>query len=263
MHSTMRFTDADRDERGFIRVRPLAELLPDSPPSDPSTPSPPEPPATPAAAPDAPRRRWPRLPGTRQQQQWALGGAIGLALAVGLIVAIGVATPVAPPRPVPSPTAAPATPPPSPVPPTPPPAIASYWAPGGDRAPDIAAGTVFTPTARYGDTWVSVELPGGGNVWIGRGDAGQRGPLPDALPDLAAPSPAPPPPQSPPIPAAAPPAPVSIPSGCALPDRPSHTSTRQVLKGSVPIGQVTGVGCSQAEADANAEQLAAAMRGGH
>ena len=261
MHGTMRFGPEDRDERGFVRVRPPAETLPplpEGPPALVESDAPPTP-ATPAA----PRRRG-SLALTRQQQLTALGIAGGLALAIGLIYAIGALAPAAAPsRPAPSPTAAPATPAPSSLPPTTAPPIAAYWGPGGDRAPDIAAGTVFTPTARYGDTWVSVALPGGGNVWIGRGDAISRGALPDALPDLAAPSPAPPRPAAPSLPAAAPSLPAGDLGGCALPDRPSHTSTRQVLKGSVPIGQVTGVGCSQAEADANAEQLAAAMLGGH
>ena len=262
MQHTMRFGPEDRDADGFVRVRPLAaETLPPLPEGAPvAAPAEPETPTT-------PRSRWPRLPGNRQQQLTALGIAGGLALAIGLIYAIGALAPAAAPsRPAPSPTAAPATPAPSSLPPTTAPPIAAYWGPGGDRAPDIAAGTVFTPTARYGDTWVSVALPGGGNVWIGRGDAGARGPLPDALPDLAAPTPAPPRPVSPPAPAAATEIPAdapAAPAGCSLPDRPSHTSTRQVLRGQVPIGQVTGVGCSQAEADANAEQLAAAMLGGH
>ena len=252
MHSTMRFTDADRDERGFIRTRPLAELLPELP--EPAA-QPVEPAEAPAEAPAAPRARWPQLPGTRQQQLTALGIAGGLALALGLIVAIGALAPAGPRIAPPAPPTVPATPPPSPAPPTAIPAIAAFWAPGGDRAPDLAASTPFTPTARYGDTWVSVEVPGGGQVWIGRGDAGARGARLDALPDLSAPSPS--------SPAAAPASPAGAPAGCALPDRPSHTSTRQVLRGAVPIGQVTGVGCSQAEADANAEQLAAAMLGGH
>lgn len=261
MQHTMRFGPDDRDDQGFIRVRTLADLLPETP-AEPAaeTAEPPAEQSTP------PRARW-ALPGSRQQQLSALGIAGGLVLALGLIYAIGALAPAAaPPRPAPSPTAAPATPAPSSLPPTTAPPIAAYWGPGGDRAPDIAAGTVFTPTARYGDTWVSVALPGGGNVWIGRGDAISRGPLPDALPDLAAPTPAPPRPVSPPAPAAATEIPAdapAAPAGCSLPDRPSHTSTRQVLRGQVPIGQVTGVGCSQAEADANAEQLAAAMLGGH
>ena len=260
MHGTMRFGPEDRDERDFVRVHPAAETLPPIPEG---TPAAAKTEATPDADPPAPRSRWPQLPGTRQQQLTALGIAGGLALAIGLIYAIGALAPAGPRIAPPAPPTVPATPPPSPAPPTAIPAIAAFWAPGGDRAPDLAASTPFTPTARYGDTWVSVEVPGGGNVWIGRCDAISRGPLPDALPDLAAPSPAPPRPVAPSVPAAAPSVPVSIPSGCALPDRPSHTSTRQVLKGSVPIGQVTGVGCSQAEADANAAQLAAAMLGGH
>ena len=257
MQHTMRFGPDDRDDQGFIRVRTLADLLPETPAEPAGDPA--EPPAEP---PVAPRARW-ALPGSRQQQLTALGIAGGLILALGLIVAIGALAPAGPRV---APTAAPtvpATPPPSPAVPTAAPAIAAFWAPGGDRAPDLAAGTVFTPTARYGDTWVSVEVPGGGQVWIGRGDAGSRGARLDALPDLAAPTPAPPPPAAPSSPAAAPQAPASAPAACSLPDRPSHTSTRQVLRGSVPIGQVTGVGCSQAEADSNAAQLAAAMLGGH
>ena len=258
MQHTMRFGPDDRDDQGFIRVRTLADLLPETPAESAAEMVDP-----PAEQPAPTRARW-ALPGSRQQQ---LGIAGGLVLALGLIVAIGALAPAAAPsRPAPSPTAAPATPAPSSLPPTTAPPIAAYWGPGGDRAPDIAAGTVFTPTARYGDTWVSVALPGGGNVWIGRGDAISRGALPDALPDLAAPSPAPPRPAAPSLPAAATEIPAdapAAPAGCSLPDRPSHTSTRQVLRGQVPIGQVTGVGCSQAEADANAEQLAAAMLGGH
>ena len=257
MQHTMRFGPDDRDDQGFIRVRTLADLLPETPAEPAGDPA--EPPAEP---PVAPRARW-ALPGSRQQQLTALGIAGGLILALGLIVAIGALAPAGPRV---APTAAPtvpATPPPSPAVPTAAPAIAAFWAPGGDRAPDLAASTPFTPTAIFGSTWVAVTLPGGGNVWIGRGDAGSRGARLDALPDLAAPSPAPPRPAAPSLPAAAPSLPAGDLGGCALPDRPSHTSTRQVLKGSVPIGQVTGVGCSQAEADANAEQLAAAMLGGH
>ena len=259
MHGTMRFGPEDRDERGFVRVRPPAETLPPLPEGPPALVEPDAPPTP--ATPAAPRRRG-SLALTRQQQLTALGIAGGLALAIGLIYAIGALAPAAAPsRPAASPTV-PATPPPSPAVPTAPPAMAAYWGPGGDRAPDIAAGTVFTPTARYGDTWVSVALPGGGNVWIGRGDAISRGSLPDALPDLAAPTPAPPRPVAPSAPVPAPQLPAGPVGGCELPDRPSHTSTRQVLKGNVPIGAVTGVGCSQAEADANAEALAAAMLAG-
>ena len=252
MHGTMRFGPEDRDERGFVRVRPPAETLPPLPEGPPALVEPDAPPAP--ATPAAPRRRG-SLALTRQQQLTALGIAGGLALALGLIVAIGALAPAGPRIAPPAPPTVPATPPPSPAPPTAIPAIAAFWAPGGDRAPDLAASTPFTPTARYGDTWVSVEVPGGGQVWIGRGDAGARGARLDALPDLSAPSPS--------SPAAAPASPAGAPAGCALPDRPSHTSTRQVLRGAVPIGQVTGVGCSQAEADANAAQLAAAMLGGH
>lgn len=194
---------------------------------------------------------------SRQQVQTVAGIGLGLGVAIALIVLIGN---VAPPRPAaPSrtvPTTAPAAPTaPTPAAPAPTVAalpIAAFWAPGGDAAPAIQAGDVFTPTARYGSTWIAVDLPGGGSVWIGRGDAEKRGRLPNALPDLAATAPPPSPPAPVSVPAGPPPAPV-----CG-----DFARTLDVASSAgVPLGVVTGRGCTQADADANADVLAAQMRG--
>lgn len=196
--TTLRFTDADRDERGRIRIQPerqLAELLPPLP----STPSADAPAEAPAAA---PRQRI----GARQLQTIA-GLGVGGAIAIVLAVILGRGE-VSPPRPIPAAApSAPAAPPASPAAPTDVPAapvaertIPAYWAPGRDPAPAIGATTPYTPTGVYGETWVHVRLPGGGEVWIARGDAEARGALPDALPDLSPPTPAPPPPPPPPAP---------------------------------------------------------------
>lgn len=86
------------------------------------------------------------------------------------------------------PTATPALPP-----------IAAFWAPGGQRAPDLAGDVAFTPTGRYGDAWVAVDLPGGGAVWIGATDSRLDRAALLALPDRAPPPTPVPAPYVPPV----------------------------------------------------------------
>lgn len=182
-----------------------AATAPDAPEPEPADPTPapraskPIALAPPSVAPAAQPRPWAR------RQTLAIGLA-GLLVALALIglgrlgsqpapapaapTAVSQPAAAAPPTAAPTaiPTATPALPP-----------IAAFWAPGGQRAPDLAGDVALTPTGRYGDAWVAVDLPGGGAVWIGATDSHLDRAALLALPDRAPPPTPVPAPYVPPV----------------------------------------------------------------
>lgn len=252
MHGTWIPTDSDRNAQGFIKLpheRAAADLIP-PPPAAPV----PESPAETEAADGPPARRW-RWPSVATNRA-ILGGAAGLIVAGLLIALISRSAPAAPAaRPVPSP-AAPTVAPPSPAPsPTAPP-VAAFWAPGDERVPgDVARSAIQRPVARYGETWVSVALDGGGEVWIARSDAEISDAELRALRDLA-PQPTPLPPR-----VVERQVQVEVTPRCETEADIKFTADLNVQNGAgVPIGTVQGRSCySQADADANAQAQADAM----
>lgn len=176
--ATLRFTDADRDDRGFVTVpapapapaepRALVDLLP-SPVAE-TTRLAPQPPAA---------KRAPML----------ISGAVAV-LAIVLAVRFGSggdARPAAPPRPA---TTAQAsgdrTPMPSPIPATIPAAplrlLVAFAAPDGQPLGAIESTRAITPTAHYGQDWIQADVAGSGLVWLRASDAPE---LPIVGPDLA------------------------------------------------------------------------------
>lgn len=72
--------------------------------------------------------------------------------------------------------------------------IPVFWGPGGESAGAFDRTQPYTPTARFGADWLSIEVPGGGKVWTHRADVPTvNDQAVAALPDL----------QSPPTPTAA------------------------------------------------------------
>jgi hypothetical protein len=162
--ATVRFTDADRDSRGFIRLSPPTEDA--APELETPAALPPMRRATPAPA--------PRVPMPRGLIVLISGGLIGLLLIV-LTIRFG----AVPQRIVPStplPTTAPATAAAAgistPVPtddavlPTATP-VAGYWSPDGVRAGEIDL-TKITRVVDVRGPWARIELDGGGLVWMER-----------------------------------------------------------------------------------------------
>lgn len=151
--ATLRFTDADRDERGRIKTyaepRSLADLLP-----------------TPAAiqADTAPKR-------TTRAEFGTLGAVALCAVLVLLYVWTVPSTPVAPPQAPPTPLAtvqassAP-TDPPAPV-------VArynAYAAPDGALLGQVEADRQITPVAHSGGDWIQAQVAGSGLVWLRAAD---------------------------------------------------------------------------------------------
>jgi hypothetical protein len=192
--ATIRFTDADRDARGFIRL---------SPPPD-ATASAVE---TPALPPPLPMRRTAPVPAARVPMPRGLvvlisGGLIGMLL-IGLTIHFGtVPQPIAPHA-----TAAPvetAAPSPSPVARRPSIApvamLAAYGAPNGVLLGQVESTRAITPTAHYGGDWIQADVAGSGLVWLRAGDAPDLAivgpdlaPRPTAVFVLATATPEPPP----------------------------------------------------------------------
>lgn len=216
-------TEADRDSDGRIWITPPARTLADLLPK-------------PEGEEEKPRKPW--RPGRLE----LAGIAAGLVLAGALIAGLNAFWPAAPapivrPTQAPAPTAAP-TLAPSPTIAT----QAAYAAPGG-----ALLGTIpQTATLAYQHSgypgWAGVAHDSG-IVWVET-----NAPI-ASLPDLA------PPPTLRPAPPR--PAPAAAPvEACDPLVNPRYTAPRQVD----PIGSVIGVSCtSQAEAEANADALAAAM----
>ena len=256
--ASLRITDADRDEHGAIKTTAHPPATPRAIDPFDHTPLNLAVEADPAHSPatDQPTRIAPRL--------LRIGGIIGLLVAglVIILIAVSPAGPRALPMGAPTrgqgaptaaaPTSAPTAAPTAPVPTTTPP-IAAFFGVGANRAPDIAAGTPLTYTARWGADWAQVTAPGGGQVWIARGQAAIDDRAFNALPD-AAPQPTPAPARVivREVPGAPPP--------CATADDIRFTSPRDVVVDGLTIGHVEGRSCySQNEADRTADLLAQAQ----
>ena len=156
---TTRFTEADRDSDGFIRLSPPT---PDAAPAM----------AAPTVALPTMRRgaqspqRVPRIP--RSMIVLYAGGMIGLVL-IALTVWFGAAPARITPAPtaiasnVTSPTFAPrATPAPA--------MIAAYGAPNEAPRWQIEATREMTPVAHLGDDWIQADVQGSGVIWLKASD---------------------------------------------------------------------------------------------
>ena len=113
-------------------------------------------------------------------------------------------------------------------------------------ATPLERGTAYEPIGRAGDRWLLVRA-GDAQVWALAEDLGVV--VDPALPDLAPRQPAYVPPAAPAY------VPPSAPAACV-----QVTIGIDVSDARGPIGHVEGVGCTVAEAQANAEQLAAELR---
>jgi hypothetical protein len=169
--ATLRFTDDDRDENGFVKVpapaepRSLADLLP-----------------TPQSI-QADARAKPKA------RHLMIVGPLAV-LAIVLAVwsdSSGDRPAIAPPRPAPAaqPTGE-ATVTPSPIPAAIPAAagrlLIAFAAPDGQPLGAIESTRAITPTAHYGDGWIQADVEGSGLVWLRASDAPE---LAIVGPDLA------------------------------------------------------------------------------
>jgi hypothetical protein len=152
--ATIRFTEADRDDRGFVAApapRSLVDLLP--------TPAP--------VADQAIQRR----PMSRAEQAAMIGLGLLFAALLGYLYISGDAHPVASPR---APATAPAAtqtsgdgaPKPSPIPAM----LPAYGAPNEAPRWQIEATRVITPLARFGRDWIQAEVAGSGVIWLKASD---------------------------------------------------------------------------------------------
>lgn len=153
--SSLQFTEADRDEKGFVTVEPrsLADLLP-------------TPEEIKASA----------KPPTRKLTRKEMGALAGVALLCLFALVWAwrtepepVSAPVTP-RPTAQPTLAPTVQPTSA--PTVPPVrlLAAFAAPDGVTLGTVEATRPMTPTARYGDDWVQAQVQGSGLIWLRAAD---------------------------------------------------------------------------------------------
>lgn len=227
--NTFRLTEEDRARHRAeqAQARSLATLLP----------------AQPAAAAPEP----PVAPDRRPASLVQLLLSAAAVLAIAAIVVYVVFRPSAPAAPngVPTTIAAP-TPPPAAAP-TEGATVDAYAAPGGTLLGPIPADSIIK--YRYGNTsWGGVDWHGR-VVWI---EADH--PPPASYPDLARPTPAPT------VERVYVEVPIEPPCDQAI--NPRYTAQIDVYDGSRPIGIAVGRSCiSQADAQANADALAAAMKG--
>ena len=152
MTPSIQFTEADRDERGFIKTRPLSDLLPN-------------------AAPDT-------APAHDRRAAWSTAAAfmLGLLILIAYTLASNALTPAPP---VMRPTHIPATT--SPAPTSAPIAhvpvsftarsFVAYASPSGDVLGAIESTRAMTATAHYGSEWIQVDAAGSGLVWLRASDA--------------------------------------------------------------------------------------------
>jgi len=198
--ATIRFTDDDRDSRGFIRLSPPLE---EATPAPEDAAPPPMRRAAPAPAPAA------RVPMPRSLISLIGGGLIGLVL-IGLTIRFGaVPQPIMPPRAATVPSAAPAAAARAPIPQRPTPGVAmlpAYGAPNEAPRWQIEATRVITPLAHFGSDWIQADVAGSGVIWLRAADWPQLGmvgadlavrptapPIPPEVPMVATPPPPPPP----------------------------------------------------------------------
>jgi hypothetical protein len=130
--ATVRFTEADRDGRGFIRLTP-PEAAPEEATEAAAPPPRPARPAAPARPPLSPRLRY------------------QMATATATAASILAAPPTAQ---QPSPTMPPAA------------MLPAYAAPNGAALGQIEATRDITPTAHYSSDWIQADVQGSGLVWL-------------------------------------------------------------------------------------------------
>ena len=264
--STLRFTEADRDEQGRIRVEPPAgsrfaaptEAMPADLPAEPQ-----------------PRQPMPRPPiqqdgsgaGSKQTQRATIAsGMVVLFVVLAVVSRLFIAPtgqfgalPTSAPAGV---TAAPAydwtTPTATTIAYQTTHAAVAYAAPNGDVIGALEPGRGFVPVGRFGDEWVQLDVRDSGRVWVKRADVsldvGARSML-DTLPDLAPPTPAP---TRTAVPTSAP-----VYVAPTLPPAPQATPLPPTVCAENLYGRACGWGNVQATADAikaEAEATSAARR---
>jgi hypothetical protein len=221
--ATIRFTDEDRDERGFVAVpvpprnpepRSLADLLPSV-----------------AAPPDQAIKR---NPPAKAEVASMIGLGIFLIALLGYLWSSGDSPRIAPlPRPAATQASRDSAAKPSPLPATAP-AVAgrlliAFASPDGEVLGAIESTRAITPTAHYGDTWIQADVAGSGLVWLRASDS------PDLAivgPDLSPRRPAAA------VPAAAPPSAPFVP---AVPTAPPPPPT-QCAEAGIPGKMVSSCG---------------------
>lgn len=203
--ASIQFTDADRDERGFVTVpapapnpepRSLADLLP--------------PMGTPA-------QTTKKKATSKSEQILTIGSLIALAVVLFLRFGSGGDSPAASPQSPPATVQASGagTPAPSPLPAAAPAVtgrlLIAFAAPDGEPLGAIESTRSITPTAHYGSDWIQADVAGSGLVWLRAADSPElaiTGPdlsprRPAVVPQAPAAAPraaeyAPPPPEPPP-----------------------------------------------------------------
>jgi hypothetical protein len=161
--ATVRFTDDDRDSRGFIRLSQPPEDT--TPVVAPSVASPPIRRAAPA--PDK------RVAVPRGLIVLASGGLIGLLLIATTIRFGAVPGRISPRLPASTATVQSSTPAPVAAATAAAPGVAmadAYAAPNGARLGAIEATRAITPTAHYGGDWIQADVQGSGVIWLKASD---------------------------------------------------------------------------------------------
>ncbi|MDQ2995712.1 MAG: hypothetical protein M3R61_01460 [Chloroflexota bacterium] len=159
--ATIRFSDEDRDDRGFVTVpapapsesRSLADLLP------------------PASA----ARLAPAKQPIRRSE--LISSGVAVLLACGVLLYLAGSRPASAPQAVPAPphTRGDGVATPSPIPAAAP-AVAgrlliAFGAPDGNPLGAIESTRAITPTAHYGDAWIQADVQGSGRIWLRASDA--------------------------------------------------------------------------------------------
>lgn len=232
----------------------------DAPAPPANAPAPPAPPAHVAPVAPGHRRPFAQAPtvrrGASRQQLQVAGGALALLAVFALVAALlgrqdaPTVARVAPTAPsTPWPTIATTAPTTAPLPPDAVPRAIVGWFDLQDPATAVAieGGTRYRTVARGGARWLLIALDGGGQVWVLAEDLAVA--VDPTLADML--------PTRPPAPPAAAPAPAAAP-----PEQACRTlvEEREVFADGTPIGRYTARGCTQAELEANAAQLEAAIR---